>query len=469
MDKESNAPTESFSIRSLISPLAAIVIGMIMVMLDDNIINVAIPALVRDFQSTLPTIQWTITIYTLSLSAVIPLAGWLSDKFGAKRLFLFILALFTLASVLCSTASSAEILITYRVIQGLAGGMVLPIGFAYVFRLAPPHKTGSIMGMLGIPMLLAPALAPLLSGWLVEHLSWHWIFLINLPLGIIGIIVGLVFLPSVDRKATPKMDVLGMLLGPAAFVLLSYALNAGGKLGWGASWTVFTLVAGIASLTMFIVVEVRHPHPLIALKTFKSGNFARGVLALLISQFALFGSIYLVTQYLLDIRGLGELQTGLILMPQAVATGIFMAIGGRLFDKIGARPLAITGFSLITLALLWLSRNATDTGMIAIIIPLILMGIGMGLSMMQLNTYVLQAVPKKFVNRVTPLTTAGKQIMVSFAVSGLTGFLTSRAASGAHNAATHSTAAFRDTFLLTAGIALAGLLLSFFIRRPEKK
>lgn len=471
MSKESHAQTESFSMRSLIGPIAAIVIGMIMVMLDDNIINVAIPTLVKDFHSTLPTIQWTITIYTLSLSAVIPLAGWLSDKLGAKRLFLLILVLFTLASVLCSTASSAGLLITYRVIQGLVGGMILPVGFAFVFRLAPPNKVGSIMGMLGIPMLLAPALAPMLSGWLVEYLSWHWIFLINLPLGIIGFVVGLIFLPRVDRKTTETIDVLGMFLGPAAFVFLSYALNEGGKIGWGALWTVLSLVIGIVVLLAFVVVEVRHRSPLVELKTFKSGNFARGVLALLISQFALFGSIFLITQYLLDIRGFGELQTGLILMPQAVAAGIFMAIGGRLFDKVGARPLAITGFTIITIALFWISRNSIHTGILEIIIPLILMGIGMGFSMMQLNTYVLQAAPREFVHRVTPLTSAGKQIMVSFAVSGLTGFLTSRTThymQGGGNAVTHSTAAFSDTFLFAAAIAFIGLLLSFFIGQPKK-
>lgn len=154
---------EAFSIKSILLPLLSIIVGMIMVILDSTVVNVAIPNLVEYFKTDLQTIQWTVTGYTLALSAVIPLAGWLTDRFGAKRVFLFTIAMFTLGSVLCSIAQSPEQLIVFRVIQGLGGGMVAPIGMAMVFRLAPPDKRGSIMGMLGIPMLLAPALGPVLS------------------------------------------------------------------------------------------------------------------------------------------------------------------------------------------------------------------------------------------------------------------------------------------------------------------
>src|SRR6476620_480209 len=158
---------QSVSIRSLLGPLMAVIIGMIMVILDSTVVNVAIPGLQADFHSSLSIIQWTITGYTLALSAVIPLAGWMSDRFGAKKIFLITIVLFTVGSVLCSIAQTPEQLILYRVIQGLGGGMVAPIGMAMIFRLAPPDKIGAVMGTLGVPMLLAPALGPVLAGYLV--------------------------------------------------------------------------------------------------------------------------------------------------------------------------------------------------------------------------------------------------------------------------------------------------------------
>lgn len=459
------------SIRGLLGPLFAIIVGMIMVILDNTVVNVAIPTLVKDFHSTLSTVQWTVTGYTLALSAVIPLSGWLSDKIGAKLLFILSIALFTFGSVLCSTADSAPLLITYRVIQGLGGGMVMPVGIAFIYRLAPPEKVGSIMGMLGIPMLLAPAIGPILSGWFVQYSTWHWIFLINLPIGIIGIIFGILWLPRIARGEAPVLDILGMILGPIAFVALSYAVNEGGSDGWGATRTIVSLAIGIAVLIAFVIAEVRHRHPLLQLRMFKSSNFTRGIIVLWVSQIALFGAIVLVPLYLQNVRGYGAFHTGLIMLPQAIAAGVFMPIGGRLFDRIGARPLAATGLALVTGALVWLSFITVDTKLIEVMVPLAMMGAGMGMSMMPLNTHVLQAAPRDLVSRVTPLTSAGQQVMVSFAVAGLTGFLTSRVThyvTAHHAPASATVSAFGDTFLLAAAIACIGFLTSFVVTRPKR-
>lgn len=200
----STAEEQPFSLKAIIPPLLAIIVGMIMVILDGTVVNVAVPKLVDYFASDLKTIQWAITGYTLALAAVIPLAGWMTDRFGSKQVFLTTLTMFILGSMLCSVAQSSSQLIIFRVIQGLGGGMVAPIGMAMVFKLAPVERRGSIMGMLGIPMLLAPALGPVLSGWLVEYVSWHWIFLINVPIGIVGIILGVKYLPKSEKRA--KVD-----------------------------------------------------------------------------------------------------------------------------------------------------------------------------------------------------------------------------------------------------------------------
>lgn len=443
-----------------------------MVILDSTVVNVAIPNLVQYFETDLKTIQWTVTGYTLALSAVIPLAGWLTDRFGSKRVFLFTIAMFTLGSVLCSAAQSPEQLIIFRIIQGLGGGMVAPIGMAMVFRLAPPERRGSIMGMLGIPMLLAPALGPVLSGWFIESFSWHWIFLINLPIGIVALILCLKFLPDTDRGRTPTLDLLGMILAPIAFSMLAYGVSEGGT-SWTSATTLTGVIVGGVALILFIIVELRHKHPLLELRVFKSSDFSRGIILAWVSQVALFGAMILIPLYLQQIKGYSALETGLILLPQALASGVGMPLGGRLFDKIGARPLAFTGLGIISGALFILSSITAETSLGLIIVSLIMMGLGMGLSMMPLNTHVLNAAPRKLVGRVTPLTAAAQQVVVSFAVAGLTGFLTSRVAdhttgTGGASAVNGLVAGFNDTFFLAACIALFGCLLSLILRKPKQ-
>src|SRR5947209_4522124 len=256
------AGDDTFSMRAIMVPLITIIVGIFMVVLDGTAVNVAIPSLVRDLNSSLTTIQWTITGYTLAQAAVIPLAGWLSDRFGAKRIFLFSVMLFTAGSVLCATAQSDTWLVVFRVVQGLGGGFVLPIAMAYVYRLAPPSRVGAVMGVMGIPILFAPAIGPVLAGWLVQYHSWRWIFLLNLPIGIIGVLVGLRHLPKVDRQTVADLDLPGTILGPLAFASLSYGISQGST-SWTSSKAIGGMLVGAVALAAFIVVELRARSPLL--------------------------------------------------------------------------------------------------------------------------------------------------------------------------------------------------------------
>ncbi|QJD86090.1 DHA2 family efflux MFS transporter permease subunit [Cohnella herbarum] len=472
-----NAPPSSaeqpFSMRAIIAPLMAVIVGMIMVILDSTVVNVALSKFEEEFGSSLNTIQWTFTGYTLALSAVIPLAGWMTDKFGPKRIFMITIALFTLGSALCAAAQTIDQLIIFRVIQGLGGGMVMPIGIAMIFRLAPPERRGSVMGMLGIPMLMAPALGPVLSGWLIENATWHWIFLINVPIGIVALFVGAKYLPKFPQGKPPALDMIGMILAPIAFSSIAYGVSEGGRNSWSADQTVIALAVGGLALLLFVLVELRHRQPLLELRVFRSSDFTRGVLLTWTVQIALFGAMILVPVYLQNVMQYSAFETGLIMLPQAIGSMIFMPIGGRLFDKIGARPLAIVGLLSVSCALYLLSGVQLDTPLIQILIPLFMVGSGMGLSMMSLNTHVLNAAPRELVSRVTPLTTAAQQVVSSFAVAGLTGFLTTR--TGDHmkllgqgeNPLEAMVSAFDDTFLLSMSLAFVGFALAFFLRKPK--
>ncbi len=464
---------QPFSIRSIIAPLLAVVVGMIMVILDSTVVNVALPNLVDDFHSDVSTMQWAVTGYTLALSAVIPLAGWMTDRFGAKRIFLLTVGLFTLGSVLCALATSPAQLIVFRVIQGLGGGMVAPIGMAMVFKLSPPERIGSVMAVLGVPMMIAPALGPVLSGWLVQYASWQWIFLVNLPIGIVALLIGLRYLTKFERKAVPSLDLAGMIVAPIAFATLAFAVNEGGTRGWGADSTVLALIIGGIALLLFILIELRQKQPLLELRVFRSSDFTRGIVLTWVMQIALFGSFLLIPYFLQKVQNYDPLETGLILLPQALAAGLLMPIGGKLYDKLGARPLALVGLTIITAALFMFSKVETDTGLVYIMGTLAMMGGGMGLSMMAINTHVLQSAPIKLVTRVTSLTTAAQQVMVSFAIAGLTGYLASRIThymmTAGGDPAQSMEFAFNDTFLFAAGIAFVGVLLGLILRRPKKR
>ncbi|MCJ8014147.1 multidrug efflux MFS transporter [Paenibacillus sp. KQZ6P-2] len=457
----------------IITPLLAIVFGMIMVILDSTVINVALNNFQQVFGSTISTTQWTVTGYTLALSAVIPLAGWLTDKFGSKRIFLITISIFTISSVLCASAQSMQQLIFYRVIQGLGGGMIAPIGMALIFRLAPPDKRGSVMGLLGVPMLIAPIVGPSLSGWLIEFASWEWIFLINVPIGFIAFLLGKKHLPESEKTQVPGLDILGMILAPIAFTALAYGFTEGGRSNWTSNETFAGLIIGGIALLLFIIVELRHKQPLLELRVFRSPHFTRGVLLMWLAQICLFGVNILIPLFLQSIKHYTSFNTGLTLLPQAVAAMIFISVGGKLYDKFGARPVSLAGFTIVTIALFMFAQLGQNTSPIWILLPLFLIGAGMGLTVMTLETYVLSSAPYNLVGRVTPLTTSTLQVATSIAVAGLTGLLASRTSvhtgQGGHevNELAAFVSAFDETFYLTAGIAIIGVIIGIFLRKPQ--
>jgi len=480
-----------FRMRAVMAPLVAIIIGIFMVILDGTAVNVALPKLVATFHTTLPTLQWIVTGYTLAQAAVIPLAGWLSDRFGAKPVFLTSIALFTVGSVLCATASGSGMLIAFRVLQGLGGGCVLPVAMAYTYRISPPEKVGAVMGMMGIPILFAPAIGPVLAGWLVQYASWRWIFLINLPIGMAGLAVGVMGLPGVPRQAVAALDRRGAILGPLAFAALSYGVSAGSA-SWTATNTIAGLTIGAVALVAFIIVELRARNPLLELRVFRSIDFSLAIVAQWVGQIALFGSLFLVPLFLQQVRGFGAFDTGLAILPQALAAAVFMPIGGILFDRIGARPLVLGGLGCVAAATYLLARVSVSTQATDLILPLALTGAGMGLMMMPLNTHIINAAPRALVSRVTSLTNALQQVVNGLTIAALATILTARATShiaamtAAARAAGHSGSVpaaatlarlqheivtkalalgFDDTFRAMVGAAIVGAIIGVALRR----
>jgi EmrB/QacA subfamily drug resistance transporter len=476
------SPSE-FRLMSIFAPLVALILGCFMVILDSTAMNVALSQLVTDFGTQLTTLEWTVTGYMLATAAVIPLAGWLSDRFGAKRVFITSVILFTIGSALCATPNSAEWLIAFRVIQGLGGGFVMPIAMAYVYRLSPPSKFGMVMGVLGIPILFAPAIGPIVSGWLVEYQSWRWIFLINIPIGLFSVLFGLWKLPSISRQKVAGFDLPGMILGPLAFAALSFGVSEGAK-SWSSEETLTGLIAGGVFLIAFILVELRARIPLLELRVFRSVDFSFAIVVQWIVQFSMFGAIFLMPQFLQQARGFGALDTGLTLFPQALASACIMPLGGWLFDRIGVRWLVVIGLSLVSGALYQYTFVDMSTVGQDLLLPLIMAGCGMGLMMMPLNSHLINKAPRELVSRVTSLTSALQQVISSLAVATVVTILTNHLKSlaggklaGAGAPADPSAAqalrelapkAFGYTFGVMMVVAMCGIVLGFLLRRRRE-
>lgn len=329
------------------------------------------------------------------------------------------------------------------------------------------------MGILGLPMLVAPFLGPVLSGWLLEYTSWHWIFLINVPIGIIALIIGIKCLPASNKGNRTKLDLWGMLLSPLSFSGLVYAVHRGGTDGWGDMYTVITLITSLVLLALFIIVELRQEKPLLELRSFRSLEFTKGVILTWTHQIALFGSILLIPLFLQQVRGYSSFESGLLIIPQAIFSFIGMQIGGKMFDKYGARPVVFAGLSLLAASLYLLSGMQSDTSIYWMMSYFAMMGLGQGLTMMQLGTHVMKSAPKNLISRVTPLTASTQQIVGSFAVTIMSGLLSSNIANHMSHVQKDTAgeviqamiSGFHDTFLFSCTLAFCGVIISLFLRQ----
>jgi EmrB/QacA subfamily drug resistance transporter len=457
------------SIAGILAALSAVILGAFMSILDVTIVNVALPTFGRVFETSIQSLQWIITGYMLASAAVIPISGWLCDRFGSKRVYLIALVLFTAGSALCAIAATAPMLTVFRVLQGLGGGMLMPVGMAILYRLAPHEKRGAVMGIFGIPMLLGPALGPVISGWLLEFASWPWIFLINVPFGIAAVVIGLRSLPSLAAEnVTSRLDTIGLVIGPLAFASLTYGISQSTEAGWTGISTVTGIVVGLVALAGFIARELTTEQPLIELRVFKSRDFALAILTQWLMIAGLFGTFFLIPVFLQQVRGYSPFQTGLITLPNALVAAMTMPIAGRLFDRIGARPLVLTGLGIVMVSMWMLSGLSAQTTATDLLLPLAIMGGGMGMAMMPLGTHVLNSAPRNLVSRVTSLTGACQNVVASLAIASFATLLQARTlanAGGGEVSVEAQGAAFGDVYAAAVWVVLLAAVSTLALRR----
>ncbi|MCP9619233.1 DHA2 family efflux MFS transporter permease subunit [Nocardia otitidiscaviarum] len=368
-----------------------VVLGAVMSILDVTVVTVAIPKFQVEFDTSYAIAAWTMTGYTLALATVIPLTGWAADRFGTKRLYMTALVLFVLGSVLCSTAWSIESLIAFRVLQGLGGGMLMPLGMTIMTHAAGPQRIGRVMAVLGVPMLLGPICGPILGGWLIDDFSWHWIFLINVPIGIVGLILAWIVFPSDSPEPSQSFDWVGMLLASPGLALFLYGVSSIPEAGTVASAKV--LIPGVIGLVLvagFVFHALRARYPLIDLHLFQNKSLRYAVLTMTLFAMAFFGSSLLLPAYLQQVRGESTLMAGLLIAPQGLGAMVTMPIAGRLVDKIGPGKIVLTGIAVISLGMAYLTQVTADTPYPLLLAALFVTGLGMGCTMMPTMTAAIQ-------------------------------------------------------------------------------
>ena len=408
-----------------------VVLGAIMSILDITVVNVALPDLQTTFTgegNPLPysTGAWTVTAYTLALATVIPLTGWAADRFGTKRLYMLALLLFTAGSLLCAAATSINMLILFRVVQGLGGGLLMPLGMTIMTRAAGPARMGRLMAILGIPMLLGPIGGPILGGYLIDKVSWHWIFLINLPLGIAALVYAQWALAKDAPEPTEAFDWLGMILMSPGLAFFLYGVSSIPTEGTATSPKVLGFVgAGLVLIIAFVFHSFRPEHPLLDLRLFKNRNLTWALVTMFIFAGAFFGGLLLVPTYLQTVRGEGALDAGLLVAPQGIGAMLTMPIAGALADKLPVGRIVPFGLATITLGMFGLTQVDGDTSYWGYLIPvLFVMGMGMGATMMPLMTSAIKALTAHQVARGSTLLNITQQVASSIGVAIISVVLT---------------------------------------------
>jgi EmrB/QacA subfamily drug resistance transporter len=416
ISEERSAPERDRLDRQVLVVAGVVVLGAIMSILDITVVSVALQTFQREFDATSAQVAWTMTGYTLALATVIPLTGWAADRFGTKRLYLLALLLFTAGSVLCSTAGDLQSLVLFRVLQGLGGGMLMPLGMTILTRAAGPERVGRVMAVLGIPMLLGPIFGPILGGWLIDAASWHWIFLINLPIGLAALVYAGLVLPKDSVEPSERFDWVGMLLlspGLAAFLYGVSSIPEAGTI-WAAKVLV-PAVVGLALIVAFVPWALRRAniHPLVQLRLFENRDMTISVIAMALFATAFFGASLLFPLYFQQVRGEDALHAGLLLAPQGIGAMLTMPLAGVLADRIGPGKIVIAGIVLITLAMGVFTTITDATSYATLLGALFVMGLGMGATMMPIMASALATLTDHNIARGSTLMNIVQQVAAS--------------------------------------------------------
>ncbi|MHB1418720.1 MAG: DHA2 family efflux MFS transporter permease subunit [Bacillota bacterium] len=388
----------------------AVIVGTFVVVLNTSSVNVALPTLMRVFNATGTQIQWVVTGFMIVMGVIIPVSGYLGDRWGTKKVFLGALAIFILGSALATFSWSTLSLVLFRMLQGAGGGMVIPLGMTIIYNAVRVDERGFALGIWGLAVMIAPTIGPTLSGYMIQFWGWRVLFSSNIPLGILAVILAMFLLKESQSKPKLPFDGLGFIMISVGSASMLLAFNEGSSWGWS-SWPILALliVAGIG-LASFILRELKIDYPLVDLSVFNNAIFTYSVIITVITTIGLFAGAFITPLFLQNVLNRTPIETGLILFPAALCMGIFQPIGGKLFDRFGAVTTVFSGLAIITLTTYLLHKLALNIDYRYLTILLAIRGAGFGLSGIPATTAGLNTVPFDLIGRASALSNTIRQV-----------------------------------------------------------
>lgn len=407
--------------------MITVFLGSFVVMLSSSTINIALPYLMTNLNTDLDTAKWAITGFMLTLGTAAPLSAFLGEKISYKRLYLLSIAGFSFASLLVVLSSNIYMLITIRLLQGLFGGVTVPATMAIIYQVIPKEKQVTAISIWSIAPTLAPAVGPTISGFLIQYLNWKAIFIINIPLGMLAIIMGLIFVPYYRLSADRPFDKLGIVLSVITSTSLLFAFSEGSVFGWGSVLIIGLLITGAVSTAFFILWELHTENPVLNLRAFKYPKFTFSVIVSCIINIALYSGTFLTPIFLQDIQGVAPLDSALILLPATICMAILMPIVGKVYKRIGALPLLITGVLLISFGTWRMTQLSVDTSHGYIRLWMAIRYIGLAIATLPASNSGMIILPKELSGYGSSILNWMKQTFACLSIGVFSSLLTSRA------------------------------------------
>lgn len=457
--------------------MIAIFVGSFLCVLASSTITIALPILQDHFETSLSTIQWTMTGFMLAMGTFAPIVGYLGERFSYKWLFTGALIGFTLASFLCAVAWNEYSLIAFRTLQGTFSGLIVPASMAVIYQVIPRERQAMAIALWSLAAMMAPAIGPTLAGWLLQNFAWQWLFLMNLPIGIVAIVLVVMCIPYYRLSVPKKFDGFGLITVILSSSSLLLALGQGHNWGWGSAGIISLFVFGGAMLIAFIWRELTTETPLLNLRVFAYGRHTLNLLITVILTVSLYSGTLLTPLFLQRIQQVSAMDTGLIMLPASLVMALIMPVIGKLYGSIGPRVLMAIGIPLLALGTLMLSWLSLDVSHSYIVWWMIVRNLGIAMVMMPASNAAMERIPRHLTGHASSISNWLRNVFGSFAIAIFTTLLASRSAQHAQDMAIAGdtnqqhigmmafTMSVNDVYLIATAIAAVAFPLALFVRK----
>lgn len=447
--------------------MAVLLSGAFVIILNQTLLNTALPAFMRDFGITAASAQWVTTIFMLVNGIMIPVTAFLIQKFTTRGLFLTAMGLFIAGTIVCATAPIYPALLLGRALQASAGGMIMPLMQTILFAIFPLHKRGTAMGTFGLVISFAPAIGPSLSGWIVDEFPWQTLFYMMLPIAIIDVIIAYFILQNVTERTFPRLDVPSIILSCLGFGGLLFGFGGAGDAGWTSPSVLVPLIVGAVTLTFFVHRQLTIEEPILELRILRNPVFTLNTALGMIVFIAMIGGMLIIPLYMQNMREFTAMESGLALLPGAAVMGLMSPVTGRIFDAVGAKWLAITGFALLTGSTFMLSTLSLETSFTYIASVNAVRMLGTAMVIMPVTTAALNQLPQRLIPHGAALNNTLRQIAASVGTAVLVTVMVASSRDPEVYGAAGQIHGANVAFKVAGTISVLGFIGSFFIKNPK--